>query len=303
MPCKLIAVPLLLVLALLPGCTGHSYAPVSERSLEAGYRYQGGNRSSSSGGTYSVQPGDTLYSIAWRYGKDFRAMARANGIGGDYRIYPGQLLQLAEAPVAVAASGAGVSNSSPSTTSKPAAKHAPATHAATPARVEAPAPAKSSAQPAFTVVRRQGAPSPAATPSKAPTAAPPQRDPADAKVIWHWPAAGKVVRGFQSRGKVNNGLDIAGHKGAPVLAAAKGRVVYAGNGLLGYGNLIIINHNEQYLSAYAHNSRLLVKENQQVDAGFKIAEIGNSGATRTMLHFEIRRDGKPVNPLLYLPRR
>lgn len=280
---------------LLPGCTGHSYAPVSERSLEAGARYQP-RSSHTSGGTYRVQPGDTLYSIAWRYGKDFRAMARANGIGGDYRIFPGQLLQLSEAPVATPAAGPAAAKAIPSTHSKPTPKRAPTSQASTSARPKS----NSSAQPAFTVARAQTADTAPEASSATPAQ---QRESATAKVVWHWPAAGKVIRGFQTRGKVNNGLDIAGHKGAPVLAAAKGRVVYAGNGLLGYGNLIIINHNEQYLSAYAHNSRLLVKENQPVDAGFKIAEIGNSGATRTMLHFEIRRDGKPVNPLLYLPQR
>jgi len=200
-------------------------------------------------------------------------MARANGIARDNRIYPGQKLRLTEAP----------------------------TRATTPARAPA------AKVPSSTGPVRKPAPItiPRATPS---TSAPVAVAPAAGAMVqravqWHWPSAGKVLRGFQNRGKVNNGLDIAGHKGAPVFAAAAGRVVYAGSGLLGYGNLIIINHNEEYLSAYAHNSRLLVKENHAVAAGQKIAEIGNSGATRTMLHFEIRKDGKPVNPLHYLPQR
>ena len=109
-----------------------------------------------------------------------------------------------------------------------------------------------------------------------------------------------MVNGFGSN---NKGINIAGSGGDPVLSAAPGVVVYAGNGLLGYGNLIIINHNQTYLSAYAHNRRLLVKEQQRVKAGQKIAEIGNSGAAKTMLHFEIRKEGKPVDPIRYLPRR
>lgn len=102
---------------------------------------------------------------------------------------------------------------------------------------------------------------------------------------------------------MNKGINIAGSRGTPVKAAAKGKVVYAGNGLLGYGNLVIIDHNQQFLSAYAHNSRVLVKENDMVDAGQKIAEMGSTGADRIMLHFEIRRDGNPINPLKYLPKR
>ncbi|WP_369602242.1 peptidoglycan DD-metalloendopeptidase family protein [Hahella sp. SMD15-11] len=104
------------------------------------------------------------------------------------------------------------------------------------------------------------------------------------------------------RGKINKGIDIAGRIGDPVRAAADGEVVYAGSGLLGYGNLVIINHNEHYLSAYAHNRRILVKEGERVKAGQVIAELGATGTRTPKLHFEIRRDGKPVDPLKYLPR-
>ncbi|MEH6344918.1 MAG: peptidoglycan DD-metalloendopeptidase family protein [Bermanella sp.] len=119
---------------------------------------------------------------------------------------------------------------------------------------------------------------------------------------WTWPAKGKLIAKFSAKSPANKGIDIAGGLGESVTAAAAGSVVYAGSGLLGYGNLVIIKHNEQYLSAYAHNKRLLVKESQKVKAGQTIAELGSSGTDKVKLHFEIRRQGKPVDPMLYLPR-
>ena len=120
---------------------------------------------------------------------------------------------------------------------------------------------------------------------------------------WQWPAKGKLLAKFSSKSGLTKGIDIAGELGESVVAAGSGVVVYAGSGLRGYGNLIIIKHSDRYLSAYAHNSRILVKEQDQVSEGQKIAEIGSSGSDRNKLHFEIRRDGKPVDPLVYLPKR
>jgi len=120
---------------------------------------------------------------------------------------------------------------------------------------------------------------------------------------WRWPAAGTVIQRFGSPGVAGKGIDIQGQLGEPVYAANSGKVVYAGDGLLGYGNLLIIRHNELYLSAYAHNNRLLVREGETVKAGDRVAEIGDSGADSIKLHFEIRRDGAPVDPLGLLPRR
>jgi lipoprotein NlpD len=119
---------------------------------------------------------------------------------------------------------------------------------------------------------------------------------------WSWPARGQLLARFQSNGSLNKGIDIAGQLGEPVRAASDGAVVYAGRGLIGYGDMIIIKHDETYLSAYAHNSRLLVKEGDQVKVGQVIAEMGSSGTDRVKLHFEIRRKGQPVDPLAYLPR-
>ena len=121
------------------------------------------------------------------------------------------------------------------------------------------------------------------------------------EVAWIWPASGKTVGTFSESG--SKGVDIAGKAGDPVIAAADGRVVYSGTGLRGYGKLVILKHNNTYLSAYAHNQNILVKEGQSVSKGQKIAEMGNTDADQVKLHFEVRRQGKPVDPLKYLPVR
>jgi len=125
----------------------------------------------------------------------------------------------------------------------------------------------------------------------------------NAEISWDWPSRGNIIGRFTDSGMDNKGLDLSGNRGDPVLAAAAGEVVYAGSGLLRYGDLVILKHNERFLSAYAHNSAILVKEGERVTRGQKIAEIGSSGIDRNMLHFEIRLDGKPVDPLGYLPSR
>jgi lipoprotein NlpD len=124
----------------------------------------------------------------------------------------------------------------------------------------------------------------------------------DERVEWNWPAAGKVIAPFNEASSSGKGLDIGGKNGQPVLAAGPGKVVYSGNGLRGYGKLVIIKHNKTYLSAYAHNHKILVKEGQNVTRGQKIAEMGDSDADQVKLHFEIRRFGKPVDPIKYLPQ-
>jgi len=123
------------------------------------------------------------------------------------------------------------------------------------------------------------------------------------KISWQWPTKGKIIGKYVARDSGKKGLDIAGKKGQRIYAAANGVIVYSGNGLRGYGKLIIIKHNDTYFSAYAHNNRLFVKEGKKVNKGQHIADMGSSGAQRVMLHFEVRRNGKPVDPLRYLPRR
>ena len=263
---------MLLAVFLLSACAGPSgMAPVDDRS-------RGGQRAHQvTSGSHVVQRGDTLYSIAFRYGWDWKQLAANNGLRHPYTIYPGQRLSLATR-------GSG----RPATV---ASARAPVTPAATPAPPKQPvssAPARTPTQPAAT------RPTPAAPPAST--------RPAAAVSGWQWPAQGPLIARFQSNGSLNKGIDIAGQLGQPVKSAANGTVVYAGRGLLGYGDMIIVKHDETYLSAYAHNSRLLVKEGEQVRLGQTIAEMGSSGTDRVKLHFEIRRRGQPVDPLGYLPK-
>jgi lipoprotein NlpD len=141
------------------------------------------------------------------------------------------------------------------------------------------------------------------TPVKTPPAVKPLPPTQRSASGWIWPTNGAVIGRFSSNGSLNKGIDIAGELGQPVLAASDGSVVYAGSGLRGYGELVIIKHSDTYVSAYGHNRRLLVQEGQKVKAGQNIAEMGSTGTDRVKLHFEVRRQGKPVDPLQYLPRR
>lgn len=214
--------------------------------------------------THTVAKGETLYSIAWSYGFDYKELARANNLDRSYTIHPGQVLRLDTVAVPVVATR-------PSPTVKK-----PVTGSPIPAAKPAVPPKTAPVKP---VANNQGS------------------------ISWRWPAPGKIISRFSQSGSVNKGIDIEGNPGEPVMAAASGRVVYAGSGLMGYGLLVIIKHNDQFLSAYAHNRVLDVKEGDDVRSGQKIAEIGASGADRVKLHFEIRRDGKPVDPEQYLPKR
>lgn len=212
---------------------------------------------------YTVERGDTLYSVAWHYGLDYQDLARWNQLGDNYHLRVGQRLQL----------------------------RSPSPQA--PAVVAKPVPVAAAAKPAVVTSK------PAQAPSK--PAAQVSNKPLPPVSRWTWPSQGTLVGTYgQNR---NKGVNIAGKLGQPVRAAAAGEVVYSGTGLPGYGKLIIIKHDAKYLSAYAHNDRLLVKEGDRVKLGAHIADMGSSGATRVMLHFEIRVNGKPVNPLTVLPKR
>lgn len=157
------------------------------------------------------------------------------------------------------------------------------------------APSSTSSQVTTVTTRSSNAPKPA--PSTTPSSA------KNTKLRWQWPANGNVIARFGGVQALSKGIDIAAKKGESVFAAEAGTVVYAGSGLRGYGNLLIIKHDQNYLSAYGHNRRLLVKEGDAVKAGQQIAEIGSSGTDTSKLHFEIRQNGKPVDPLQFLPRR
>jgi lipoprotein NlpD len=259
----LVRVLLSLVMCTLVACGGNTRAPVEDRH----------SRSQSSSSAYQVQRGDTLYSIAFRYGLDYRKVAAANRIPAPYTIYPGQKIYLKEAAVVPASK-------------TPASRPVPAKVAAKPA---APVPASKPA----TVTK----PSSATVKKKQSSGVYAGR----AVSAWRWPSSGRVIRGYSS--SVHKGIDISGKRGDPVKAVAAGKVVYAGTGIVGFGELLIVKHNEVYLSAYGHNDRLLVAEGDTVAAGQKIAEKGSSGTDTVKLHFEIRKEGKPIDPQRLLPRR
>lgn len=255
---------------LLTGCssTGSSGARVVDRNTAAP------KRPAVTSGQYVVKPGDTLFSIAFRYGWDYKELAARNGIAAPYTIRPGQAIRFNSG-----SSSSTTVVSSPSSSSRTTVIRRPAGTAMTPPQNGG-----------------KSTPTTPATPATVPAA---ER----AVGGWTWPANGVLIGKFASNGSLNKGIDIAGDLGQPVFAASDGAVVYAGSGLRGYGELIIIKHSDTYVSAYGHNRRLLVREGQQVKAGQSIAEMGSTGTDRVKLHFEIRRQGKPVDPLQFLPRR
>ena len=265
---------LMFLAAQLVGCGGHSVAPVQTYA-----HYQNPR-----GDTHTVNRGDTLYSIAWAYGVDYRDLAARNGIREPYTIYPGQRLDVRLSSKRTAARGATRSRGAPTRTVTTAPTRGATTSAA-------PETVKSSPKVETQTPRRT---------VKSSARKPPAPTRATKIKHWTWPAKGQIVTDFASSGR--KGVDISGRVGQPVVAAADGRVVYAGGGLRGYGELIIVKHNKRYLSAYAHNNRILVKEGDEVKIGQRIAEMGSTGTDSVRLHFEIRRDGKPVNPVRYLPR-
>jgi lipoprotein NlpD len=228
---------LLLLVFLITGCAG----------LPPIYTVAGGTD------TYVVRKGDSLYSIAFRYGLDYKSLARINGVRPPYTIYVDQLIRLRGS-------------------------------AKLPKKDSAPVATQSSTRPPSKISKAPPA-------SSAPVAS------------WRWPLKGQVINRFSLAQPVNKGIDIAGDIGDTVRAAADGVVVYAGGNLRGYGQLVIVKHNDSFLSAYGNNEKMLVKEGEKVKAGKSIARVGKTAANVDMLHFEIRRDGKPVDPLRYLPTR
>ncbi len=285
--------------------------------------------------TYIVKKGDTLYAIALDHGLDYKELAAWNNLDNINVIRTGQMLRLsAPGQPAGETSATGVTTTplksvppvgadeSRGTGALPTAQGVPLPRAPSGSRNTdvlkvAPRALKEpytehawrEAQrtlPAAAPETLAAATPPPPAPPPAPRVEPPRESPSaaatddDAKLGWMWPANGKLVTGFSDTANLK-GIDIAGKEGQPVAASAAGKVVYAGTGLRGYGKLVIIKHNATYLSAYAHNREILVKEGQQVAKGQKIAEMGNTDSDQVKLHFEIRRQGKPVDPLKYLP--
>jgi lipoprotein NlpD len=213
---------------------------------------------------HQVRPDDTLYSIGWRYGLDYRQIASWNGIASPYVIHQGDWLRVA------------------------------------PPRNQAVVRSLTTVDPPKSVYATPSAPATVVATPKQHIQVKPEPISRD-EVTWLWPVKGRVVEKFNANSPAHQGIDISAPLGAPVYAAAAGKVVYSGNGLKGYGNLVIIKHNDKYLSAYGHNQRILVTEGAMVAQGDVIARVGDSEAERVQLHFQIRIDGKPVDPLHYLP--
>lgn len=288
-----------------PAPTAGTPAPIVEAP-----RVPPGQENAGKPGFFTVRPGDTLIRVGLETGQNWRDIQRWNQLDNPDRIEVGQVLRVippgqdggvtAARPVGSSRVEARPLDSKPQPPAPP--PPAVAATAAAPAPTTAPAPAPAPAAPPAPV-----AAAPAASPvaSAAPAAAAPPAPVAardgDDELAWQWPAQGSVVANFDE--VRNKGVAIAGKAGDAVLAAADGRVVYAGSSLRGYGNLVIVKHNETYLTAYAHNQALLVKEDQLVRRGQKIAEMGSSDSDRVQLHFEIRRKGKPIDPTRLLPAR
>jgi len=265
----------LIMIVAINGCSSRSKpAPVVDvqGSLPLSQRL----KNSVTGSEYIVKKGETLYSIAWRADVDVRTLADINNIKAPYSIFPQQKLFLTK------------------NTSKPSdnSTKRKSTNSSKQKVITKPIAQKKKQEYGGNVVERKSI-------NKAQ-----QQTTAFSQKIreWQWPAKGKIIRNFSSAKQGNKGIDIAGRRGDSVKATADGKVVYAGDALQGYGQLVIVKHNDDYLSAYAHNDRILVKEQQVVKAGQVIARMGNTDAERVMLHFEVRFRGKSVNPMKYLPK-
>lgn len=315
--------PALTVMLVVAGCASKAPAPVADRGGQPPSPPAAAAMVGKDG--YVVKKGDTLYSIALDHGLDYRDLVAWNALENPNRILVGQALRVRPP---------GSSNGSDAVVVRPVATASAVEQrsleaAGDPLKREPKAgkepysdQALARAQAQAVAQQKPVEPVPAVAPAVAPVVAKPEAKPAargeskpdvpvepstaDAgmgseEIVWIWPASGKLVGTFSEGG--NKGVDIAGKAGDPVLAASGGKVVYSGTGLRGYGKLVIVKHNNNYLTAYAHNQTVLVKEGQSVGKGQKIAEMGNTDADQVKLHFEVRRQGKPVDPLKHLPPR
>lgn len=261
------------------GCEStHVPAPVIDlHASKPATKYRKGSLNSDE---YIVRQGETLYSIAWRSNVDIRTLARINNILSPFNIFPGQKIYLR----------------------KKLAKPSPEKAVLKLNDYSIEKSIKRSKK--IVASKKKQAYGESVSREKLSNKPSPLALEFNRKIRkWQWPAKGQIIDAFSTEKQGNKGISIAGKKGDNVIAAADGVVVYAGNALRGYGRLVIIKHNDDYLSAYAHNDKILVKESQQVIAGEKIAKMGNTDSTRVMLRFEVRFRGKSMNPLKYLPKR
>ncbi len=263
------------IVLILSGCAADSFHYQDESSSSSPSRAQVSPIPKS--GYYRVKSGDTLFAIAFRYGVDYKALAETNRIASPYVIYPQQKIRLNVSKQ--------VSKTSKGSSGKTASLSKTNTKNTSSKQTQV---VKNTVKPKVNDTSK--------TVSK-------RNVPQKTSLNWRWPIKGFVVRGFSNTGVSSKGIDVKGITGNPVRAAEDGVVVYSGNGLIGYGNLVIVKHSDTYLSAYAYNQSILVKEQQVVKAGDSLAIIGGKGEERPLLHFEIRRDGQPIDPLTVLPNQ
>ncbi len=273
-----IALTIVIAIALFGCSNSHKPAPVIDARGKVPLNKRVKNSITSS--EYSVKKGETLYSIAWRSNTDVRRLATLNKISAPYNIYPGQKIILAKKtpqPSKNKSSSESFHNKNQKVAKKAVASTKKQAYGKNvrAQKISTKSPSKPKAASNFSQKIR----------------------------TWKWPTNGKIIASFSSSQQGKKGIDIAGRRGDKIKAAADGKVVYAGDVLRGYGKLIIVKHNDDYLSAYAHNDHILVKEQQNVKAGQVIAKMGDTGSQRVMLHFEVRFRGKSVNPMKYLPKK
>ncbi len=313
-----------MLLIVLAGCSSRGPAPVTERVpakvrtappvvAEKPERPVTPQIAPSTNGLHTVQRGDTLYGIAFANSLDYREIATWNQLESPDRIMVGQVLRLTSPPNAVEIKPlvdvplpSARPLAEPLLLTTPQAVLLPYTEANWARVSEPPAAPPVAATVSPPMVPAAPPATKVAMPTPPPTAAPvvpvvAVAPPASAELVWLWPADGKLTGRFGAAG--GKGIDIVGPRNSPVVAVAPGKVVYSGSGLRGYGQLLIVKHSGEYLSAYAHNDSILVKEGDMVAAGQRIAMMGDSDTDKVMLHFEIRRYGKPLDPLNYLPER
>ncbi|MCH1929041.1 peptidoglycan DD-metalloendopeptidase family protein [Shewanella sp. A25] len=284
---------------LLAGCSFQASKPAPVESLS--YKYSKQNKGHITANTYKVKKGDTLYSISWAAGKDYAEIAKINQLDKAYTIYPGQVLYLSSGAKSSSSSSTtlGGFNSASKTVSgnnsykKQSDNEDLSTDLASSSQQKKTL--DPNLKPAYSATSSQQNVNPSII---APTSTLP-----DSVAQWQWPVRGKLIGTYSANEQGNKGIKIAGNRGDIIKAAADGRVVYAGSALRGYGNLVIIKHSDDYLSAYAHADKILVEEKQQVAVGQPVAQMGSTGTNQVMLRFEIRYHGQSVNPLNYLPKQ
>ena len=264
------------------------------------------------GNTYKVNKGDTMFLIAYLTGMDVKDLASMNNMKEPYSLSVGQTLKISNCSTKTITTTVPVKTTAPAAPAEPEVTYTPGangTQIGSDGTVIGPIKSGvGNGEPAKPVFTNNTPSTPATTTTQVETT---NNTPVNANVVapvasniaWQWPTQGNVIQGFSNTDGGNKGVDISGSRGQAVKAAANGRIVYAGNALRGYGNLIIIKHNDDFLSAYAHNDKILVSDQQEVKAGQEIAKMGSTGTNAVKLHFEIRYKGKSVDPVRYLPRR